>query len=249
MKFRWQMWQDMSWISNHLDLDDVIAISWYISCSWHKISSWPTNQIWNPSQKAFLRKRCRGINSLHRAIHVTSSLHIQFINNISPIMSKTDSTLELLWRYNMIELQFGSCSYSVSDHLATTGEQGRTQIYTPFRGSKESRVVSCPRTTRKESMILSWPSSTRVNAPSVSLGPSNGESIKVSDAPIRNLKIHGEWDDNHPKDMELRIEDFKHPWHSESLFFIGTSSTLSFQTSHWKGLQDCSTLFGKIPPR
>ena len=60
-------------------------------------------------------------------------------------------------------------------------------------------------------MILSWPSSTRVNAPSVSLGPSNGESIKVSDVPIRNLKIYGEWDDNHPQEKELRMEDFKHP--------------------------------------
>ena len=108
----------------------------------------------------------------------------------------------------MIELQFGSCSYSVSDHLGTTGEQSRTQNLYPISGEqRESRVVSCPRTTRKESMILSWPSSTRVNAPSVSLGPSNGESIKVSEVPTRNLKIYGEWDDNHPKDKELRIED------------------------------------------
>lgn len=99
---------------------------------------------------------------------------------------------------------------------------------------RESRVVSCPRTTRKESMILSWPSLTRVNAPSVSLGPSNGESIKVSEVPILNLKIYGEWNDNHPKEKELRIEDFKHPWYGESLFFIGTGSTLSFQTSHRK---------------
>ncbi len=30
--FRWHMWQNMSWRSNHLVLDDVIRVSWYRFC-------------------------------------------------------------------------------------------------------------------------------------------------------------------------------------------------------------------------